>query len=54
MKTRLLIANAAASLGLVSCAGWSFSIRGPYGEAHSEDGGPVTITPLPVVIPSAK
>lgn len=41
-----------AAIVLSSCAGWSVSVRSPYGDVNSDKSGSVVITPKPVVIPT--
>jgi hypothetical protein len=50
-KYGLAIAISAA-LFLPSCAGLSFTVSSPWGDASSQDGGPLSITPRPIIIPA--
>jgi hypothetical protein len=47
-----LLVVVSATLLLPGCAGWSIDIRSPYGDASSVDGGPLSISPRPLIIPT--
>jgi hypothetical protein len=50
MKIIALLAT--VSLLQVSCAGYSITVKSPYGEINTDKDGSVTVTPKPVVIPA--